>query len=390
MSDAGTGVGTDAREGSPESDDGTGSPEAPDAFQALGDGTRLSILRALHDHEGPPPAFSTLQAAVGVEVSSRFAYHLRQLTGRYVRKVSRGAEADDGTDPGHPDAGSGTPAAAPGDAGPGSGGTGEGGRPAGEEGYALTYAGRKVARAVAAGTYTESVDLDPVELDDPCPHCGEEDLLARCADNVLGVACEACDRPVLSLPFPPPGYRDRDPETVPEAFDRHHRHRLALLREGVCPECSGVVEGRVEPLSGPGRSAGDGAGRADGNTDHTRRDGEHTAGDADHTAGREESDGPPGRVRAAFECAACGYAIRTPVALTLLTHPEVVSFYRDHGHDVSERPLWNVGDEWREAVISRDPLAVTVSTRLDDELLELFVDGRASVVDSRRTDADGA
>jgi hypothetical protein len=336
VADAGNRV--EAEAGGDDPADGTLDP---DAFQALGNEVRLSVLRHLlarEDEGRPATAFSTLQAAAGADSSAGFAYHLRQLTGRYVRKAGSRA-SDDGDGDGD--------------------GEGEGD----DEGYVLTYAGRKVARAVAAGTYTESVDLEPVALDDPCPHCGAEGLVARCTDNVVGIACGDCGRPVLSLPFPPQGYRDRAPSAVPAAFDRHHRHRLSLLRDGVCPECAGEAAATVDR---PPSAGEDPEAAADGGPDDGR---------------------PADRVQATFECGACGYATRTPVTLSLLYHPAVVSFYHDHGVDVRERPLWSVGSEWRETLLSEDPWAVAVSTELDDELLELYVDRSASVVDYRRRPA---
>ena len=283
---------------------------ASDAFQALGDEARLSTLVALLDRDDPV-SFSDLRAATGVEPSARFAYHLRQLTGRYVE--------------------------------------------GGDDGYRLTYAGRKVARAVAAGTYTDSVAFE-TDLDADCPHCGATALAASAADNVVEVACGDCSRPVLSLPFPPRGYRDRAPEDVPAAFDRHHRSRLALMRDGVCPECGGRVETAVVAAE--------------------------ASSDSDGTAAEA------GRAVAAFRCRTCGHGVRTPVTLSLLEHPAVVAFHHDHGTGVRDRPLWNVGDEWRETAVSLDPVAVVVSVRLDGELLELYVDDAARVVDHRRRPAD--
>jgi hypothetical protein len=70
--------------------------------------------------------------------------------------------------------------------------------------------------------------------------------------------------------------------------------------------------------------------------------------------------------------------------MTVLDHPAVVSLYNDHGVDVRERPVWNVGDEWRETLLSTDPLAVRVSTALGDDELSLYVDGTASVVHTER------
>jgi len=289
---------------------------ASDAFQALGDEARLSTLVALLNRDDPA-SFSDLRAATGVEPSARFAYHLRQLTGRYVEQV--------------------------------------------DGGYRLTYAGRKVARAVAAGTYTDSVAFD-ADLDADCPYCGAAGLAATATDNVARVACEGCDRPVLSLPFPPRGYRDRDPDDVPAAFDRHHRSRLALMRDGVCPECGGRVETAVTTVGDPAE-AGDATDAVDVSTD--------------------QPDGAE-RAVADLRCRSCGHGVRTPVALSLLEHPAVVAFYHDHGTSVRDRPLWNVGDEWRETVVSRDPLAVVVSVCLDGELLELYVDDAGGIVDHRR------
>ena len=44
----------------------------------------------------------------------------------------------------------------------------------------------------------------------------------------------------------------------------------------------------------------------------------------------------------------------------VLDHPAVVSFYRDHGADVSDRLLWNVGPEWCERLVSMDSWCVLV------------------------------
>jgi DNA-binding transcriptional ArsR family regulator len=60
-----------------------------DAFAALGDETRVDVLRALVDArrenpDDPEVSFSELQARVGVEDSGRFDDHLGKLRGRYV------------------------------------------------------------------------------------------------------------------------------------------------------------------------------------------------------------------------------------------------------------------------------------------------------------------
>ncbi|WP_435358264.1 DUF7351 domain-containing protein [Haloarchaeobius sp. DFWS5] len=288
---------------------------ASDAFQMLGNETRMAVLAALIGDDGPrTAAFSELFEASDADTSAGFAYHLRQLVGRYVRKRD-------------------------------------------DERYELTYAGLQVARAIAAGEFTDSVDRDPVELPDPCPFCDESALAARVVDNVTTVGCTACERDLLELPFPPAGYATREDDELPRAFDRYHRHRIATFADGLCPTCGGAVFARVERV------------------------------DADEEA--DENDEQTPLVTARFDCDVCGDHLGCPVALTVIDHPEVVAFYHDHGEDVTERPVWNVGTEWRETVLSTDPLAVRVTTRLADEELALFVGRDLSVVESQRVSVPG-
>lgn len=296
-------------------DDPAGAAAPSDAFQVLGNETRMTVLQALveSDEDGVVApvsrTFSELYEATDEDTTAGFAYHLRQLTGHYVRK-----EDDE---------------------------------------YRLTYAGIAVVRAIAAGTYTRSVDRGPIPLGDDCPLCGDAGLEATVVDNVMTVGCTACCREVLALPFPPGGHRTHDDADLPAAFDRHHRHRIALLADGVCPECGGAVDGRIVDARGEPDDTPDGA-----------------------TAERP---------RAAFDCRACGARLRCPVALCVLDHPAVVSLYHEHGVDVRERPVWNVGAEWREAVLSTDPVCVRVSTRVGDDVLALFVGRDLTVVEVERT-----
>ncbi|MFC3478113.1 DUF7347 domain-containing protein [Halobacterium litoreum] len=91
-----------------------GAPAASDAFQTLASDVRLAVLVHLlrAERDGASPTFSDLQSAVGSDSSARFAYHLRQLDGHFVRKAG--------------------------------------------DGYELTRAGRRAAEAVLAGTFTSN------------------------------------------------------------------------------------------------------------------------------------------------------------------------------------------------------------------------------------------
>jgi DNA-binding transcriptional ArsR family regulator len=300
-------------------------PDAPapsDAFGALGGETRLAVVRAL-DAESPR-AFSDLVDATDADTSAGFAYHLRQLTDRFVRQRA-------------------------------------------DERYELTDAGRSVARALAAGTYTASVDRDPVDLDEPCPLCDDDGLVAAVADNVTEVGCERCDGTVLRLSLPPGGYADRDSDEVADAIDAHHRRRIESFGDGVCPECAGPVSTRIEPV-------------ADCDSEGDQR------GEQKPDGQRESDEYVP--VQTVYDCETCGADLRCPVALTLLDHPAVVAFYHDHDRDVRDRPIWNVGSEWRERVVSRDPWCIVVSVRLDEDDLVCYVAGDGRVVDHRRESHD--
>ncbi|GAA0195754.1 DUF7351 domain-containing protein [Halobaculum roseum] len=313
---------SDADAASPdEVDDAGASAVAPDdAFAALADETRLRTVRTLASADRPL-GFTELFERVADDPdgpSAGFAYHLRQLTDRYVRTD------DDGR-------------------------------------YRPTFAGRQAARALDAGVYTERVDRDPEPVAGDCPVCGASALEARIADNHVAVACTDCATELLALPFPPGGVRDRDTDEVLPAFDAYHRARLRQLADGVCPDCAGRAEGKiafVEPAELP-----DAAEAGDGTED------------------------APARPVVAGACADCDFRVRVPVSVALAEHPAVVAFCDDHGIDVRERPIWNLGSEWAEGVLSTDPPAVRVSVAGDGETLRLLVGDGPTVVETERVTA---
>jgi hypothetical protein len=314
-------------------------PTASGAFEALGSETRTGAVQALAD-EGDL-AFSELFAATAADTSAGFAYHLRQLVGRFVRKRA-------------------------------------------DERYELTAAGRAAARALRAGTYTASVDRDPIDVDGDCPCCARPALVATVADNVTRVACEACETPLAALTAPPGAYADRADDAIPDAVEAHQRGRVDSFADGVCPDCAGPVATRVEPVDWDESDADDRSGfRAAAD-----RDGPAGTGSGDSPARQAASGGTNGadheRVQAVFACETCGATLRCPVTLAVLDEPAVVAFYHDHGRSLTDRPVWNVGREWRERLVSRDPWCVEVSTRLGDECLFCYVARDGRLVATRR------
>jgi DNA-binding transcriptional ArsR family regulator len=228
-----------------------------------------------------------------------------------------------------------------------------------DEQWELTAAGREVARAVQAGLFADSADVT-VDLVDACPVCRERGLTLDAIDGVAEIACQECDNAILKLPLPPSGYT-RDAASIPDALDAYHRNRIRTFADGICPDCGGTVTTTVEQVPPEGSPE--------------QADGDH----GDH----------PNPVQCRFACEGCGASLDCPVTLAVRDHPAVVSFYEYRGEDVGGRPLWNVGPEWRERVVSTEPWCLLVSTRLGDDVLDLYVDREGVVRAHRQRQVEG-
>jgi hypothetical protein len=125
------------------------------------------------------------------------------------------------------------------------------------------------------------------------------------------------------------------------------RSELSLIRAGVCPTCSGVLNLAVDTSFAP----------------------------RNQKAGFE------------YECERCVHSGHGTIRAHLLSHPAVVSFYDDHGIDLSGR-WWEVlagTGEGSTTVRSEEPRRIAVTFALSDDELELIVDDALNVVDRRRT-----
>lgn len=171
-----------------------------EAFALVGDETRVAILEALWHVDDQPAEFTTLYELTEVDNSSRFNYHLDQLTGHFVRRR--------------------------------------------DGGYELRTAGESVVQAVVEGSFNAHPDLDPFETGDECTQCGEP-LVATYADEKLAIGCPGCGRTHGRYSFPPGGLINRSEGAILSAFDRRVRHLHCLARDGVCPECSGRMRTRI-------------------------------------------------------------------------------------------------------------------------------------------------
>lgn len=89
-----------------------------------------------------------------------------------------------------------------------------------------------------------------------------------------------------------------------------------------------------------------------------------------------------------YTCERCGGHCLTTVGEGLLTHPAIISFFYEHGRDITEIPLWELDfcmDDRMVTVISDDPLRMTIDIELDEEGLQLTVDEHLSVLNIKTT-----
>ncbi|PCR92660.1 hypothetical protein CP557_07885 [Natrinema ejinorense] len=181
-----------------------------DAFSALSDPLRVSILQELSAHyrtsDEAAIGFADLRRRVGVRDPGRFRYHLNELRDGFVEKA--------------------------------------------DGGYRLTHAGVQVVAAILAGTYTEAVSMGPTELDSDCPFCGRP-AVATCEDGRCLVTCDN-EHPLFQWSVPPNATADA---TLPEVVDLAELLASQAIEQsllGVCPQCYDSIEPTVL-VDGPPR-----------------------------------------------------------------------------------------------------------------------------------------
>jgi DNA-binding transcriptional ArsR family regulator len=287
---------------------GAEEPAPAEAFGALADTTRVEILRALDGTFKRTRSFSTLRSAVEVTDSGQFNYHLSRLRPHFVEK--------DG------------------------------------DGYRLTSTGRQVARAVAAGRFTEDARVEPFEHESGCHCCGTQ-LVVSYRDGRLRFRCPECDRQLLNAAFPASGVRDREPDQIVDVFARSSRHRVIQARDGVCPDCSGPTTGHV-------------------------------------------SDDFPSAIDkpavVVFDCTVCGGAVVTSFGGLAAYDSRVRAFHDERGVDLTDGYYWELpqclsGDY--TVVRSTDPWRTTVRFPVDDDLCLARFEG-CDLVTVERPNGDGA
>lgn len=317
---------------------GAAGTQAIEALKQLGNETRLAILLALWEAYEPfaedsVVPFSALRRRVGMGDKGQFYYHLDKLVGRFVRRT--------------------------------------------EDGYELRNAGRKIVRAVIAGTGLQEVTVTPTEIDKPCPYCGastaityENEWLFQVCTECEGTFAESDEFLPGTLtvwPISQAGLSNRTPEEMFVAGAVATIQQYALMFAGICPECSGPVDTWLDVCQ------------------------EHDpSGDAVcPTCGRRY------RVQARFVCTVCKNKMWGPTSILLAIHPTVVGFYADRGIDLGYESLDLAGvtqlmglvrEHERAVVLSESPLRARITFHYDTDELQLTLDDTLCVRDIDRSE----
>lgn len=313
---------------------GVADRDATEAFALLADETRLAILLALWDAYDPHGGDDTLQFSeihdrVDYDDPGNLSYHLEKLQGQFVRRCEDG------------------------------------------EGYTLRTPGLKLVQTVIGGAGVKNVNREPAEIDQPCRFCGasttiryREGLVVHACTECAGAAPDAVDVDgfLAATPFDPAGLAGRDAEELRAAAMVSTLRETRSLFEGLCPACSGPVDGWLDVCP-----------------DHDN------AGACDACGARQ-----PAHVR--FECRVCKNFSVSPLQGLALHHPAVVSFYDDHGVSTrvhadefeTVRHLYGRMDDHRLEVNDVDPPRATVVVALDGDEMHVTFDETARVVDVTR------
>lgn len=184
--------------------------EPAEVFSLLGDDVRIEIIMVLDDAVEERVAFSELHDRVGLDDSGQFNYHLSKLVGHFVSKS--------------------------------------------DAGYQLTAAGDRLARAIAAGLYTDSPELEPFDVDGTCRECTQETLQASYADERFTITCRECDHQLLRVSAPPSLVRGRNPTEALDAFEEWSFSQVEQAYNDICPSCGGPVTRGITSETPPGLS----------------------------------------------------------------------------------------------------------------------------------------
>ncbi|MFC4357267.1 winged helix-turn-helix domain-containing protein [Halobium salinum] len=282
--------------------EGGSSDPSTDVFELVSDPTRLAVLRELVDavYETPREpwvSYSDLRDRVGAPDKGNFNYHLGRLDGLVEN---------------------------------------------GSDGYAVTPVGRAVVVAVAAGVFDEDWTWGPVDVPGECRFCGDS-LRLRYTDGRLGLGCGDADHELL-LPSSPSLVAGCSGEEALSRVGLVMAQEAELVREGVCPDCEGQVDGEIR---------------------------------------RHETDPDAHGYHFAAECDRCGFLGGYTVGALVRRLPVTTAFLHERGADLGSTPFWTVDfcRPGHEVVVGERPLRLRIDVEREGETLSVTLNREGSVVE---------
>lgn len=306
------------------------SPE--DAFETLGNDTRLMILQVLGEADRAL-TFTELRDRLGVRQGGEFNYHLDKVVDKFVSKS--------------------------------------------DEGYSLNRPGSRVVQAVLSVAVPGDPVIEPTPLDQDCYHCGASTIMIYDGSHIM-VYCTKCpgnyDIPNPALmefekydtkrdrvgflggySLPPAGGQELSGIELLRAGTAWHTLNRLASGIGMCPRCSARLDTSVEVCE-------------------------------THNAGEGVCD--VCHIRYAVihyrTCTNCSYDSRTLMGRMLLGTTELLHFITDHDinpiNPETLREFVPFLDEYEEEVLSVEPFEGRFTFRLDDDTITLTVDGNLNVL----------
>lgn len=204
-----------------------------------------------------------------------------------------------------------------------------------DNGYVPRFAALEAVGAARAGTFTELPEERRAELDIDCHSCGEP-LVGIHEGSRVRVLCED-DGWFFQSIVPPRTAAERSVQEVVTYASRETQRDIERLLDGVCMICGGPIEATTPSEAG--------------------------------FLDDQES------VTTELDCSACAFRMNTPIAMTLIRHPAVISHHYDHGVDIRDDPFFSpefIQDE-HTTVESTDPFVAHVDVPVEGNTITLRV-----------------
>lgn len=302
--------------------DSTALKSPDEVFSLLGNETRVRILQTLGECE-TPLSFTELRERVGIAAGKEFHYHLDKLVGYFVAKN--------------------------------------------EDGYSLREPGRRIVKAIYAGTTTEVPTLERVGIDHLCQLCGSP-IEVQYSHGRVEVFCSACDglwtkdgsspEGYLGARYlPPAGIHGRRPGAVYRTAWLWTHRKILSVACGVCPNCSATLREHVEVCESHEPSP-----------------------DRCSACGRRYA------IRVHFQCQHCIFEEGGTGAVAVAATQELLDFMTNRGlnpvHPTSIKDVQRVYSDFDEDIRSTDPLEASFTFRIEDETLSLTIGDDLTVIDT--------